>query len=61
MDFLAGCEFEVEYRPGSSNKDADFLSRAFPAESRLTFDADEGYLVAALNSAAATKHPDLEP
>lgn len=52
-DFLAEYNFEVDCRPGSSNGATDYLSRALPAESRLTSGSGKKELAATLNSAAA--------
>lgn len=60
MVFLAEYEFKVEYRSGVSNGAADYLSRTVPAGPPLTSEADEGDLVAALDSTIATEHPALE-
>ena len=60
MDFLAEYEFTVQYRPGTENTAADFLSRQINAVKAELSDVDEGDLALAILQ-SDEPFEDLEP
>ena len=62
MDFLAEYEFTVQYRPGTENTAADFLSRQTDgARAKVLSDMDEGDLALAFAPEIEEPFEDLEP